>query len=61
MKFLQQNGGTVIDAPITFRTSYMAATTVGKSGPEVEKGEVARREIDALWLAVKKLVAEKVA
>jgi hypothetical protein len=34
---------------------------VGKSGPEVEKGDVARREIDALWLAVKKLLAEKVA
>lgn len=61
VKFLQQNGGTVIDAPITFRTSYMAAATVGKSGPEVEKGDVARREIDALWLAVKKLVAERVA
>jgi len=37
------------------------ATTVGKSGPEVEKGHVARREIDALWVAVKKLVAEKAA
>ena len=58
-KFLQQNGGTVIDAPITYRTSYMAATTVGKSAPEVEKGDIARREIDTLWVAVKKLVAEK--
>jgi len=58
-KFLQQNGGTVIDAPITYRTSYMAATTVGKSAPEVEKGDIARREIDALWVAVKNLVAEK--
>jgi dTDP-4-amino-4,6-dideoxygalactose transaminase len=48
VKFLQQNGGTVIDAPITFRTSYMPAATVGKSGPEVEKGDVARREIEAL-------------
>jgi chromosome partitioning protein len=61
VKFLQQSGGTVIDATITYRTSYMAAATVGKSGPEVEKGDVARREIDVLWLAVKKLVAEKVA
>ena len=59
-KFLQQNGGTVIDAPITYRTSYMAATTVGKSGPEVEKGGVARREIDALWNAVKRIIEEKV-
>ena len=61
IKFLRQNGGTVIDTPITYRTSYMAAATVGKSGPEVEKGDVARREIEALWLAVKKLVEEKVA
>jgi hypothetical protein len=35
----------------------MAAVTVGKSGPEVEKNGVARKEIDALWAAVKKLVA----
>jgi chromosome partitioning protein len=61
VKFLQQNGGMVIDAPIAFRTSHMAAATVGKSGPEVEKGSVARREIDALWLAVKRVVAEEVA
>jgi hypothetical protein len=51
----------VVDAPITFRSAYMAAVTVGKSGPEVEKGGVARKEIDALWSAVTKLLAEKVA
>jgi hypothetical protein len=40
----------------------MAAVTVGKSGPEVEKNGVARKEIDALWQAVKKLlVTEEVA
>jgi cellulose biosynthesis protein BcsQ len=56
-----RHGSTVIDAPITFRQAYMAAVTVGKSGPEVEKNGVARREIDALWSAVKKLVvAEEV-
>lgn len=53
-EFLRQRG-SVIEAPITFRQAYMAAVTVGKSGPEVEKEGIARREIDALWAAVKKL------
>ena len=61
MQFLRQNGSTVIETPITFRPAYMAAVTVGKSGPEVEKGDVARKEIEALWVAVKKILAEKVA
>ena len=52
--FLRQNGGTVIDAPITNRQAYAAAATVGKSGPEIEKGDAARKQIDALWAAVKK-------
>ena len=60
INFLQQNGSTVIDAPITFRSAYMAAATVGKSGPEIEKNGVARREIDALWAAVLKLLPGKV-
>ena len=37
VQFLRQNGSTVIETPITMRQAYMAATTVGKSGPEVEK------------------------
>jgi chromosome partitioning protein len=56
--YLQQNGGEVIKAPITFRQDYMAAVTVGKSGPEVEKGDVARKEIDALWSGVRKLLTQ---
>jgi chromosome partitioning protein len=60
IQFLRQNGSMVVDAPITFRPAYMAAVTVGKSGPEVEKGGVARKEIDALWAAATKLLAEKV-
>jgi chromosome partitioning protein len=52
IKFLRQNGSTVLDAAITFRPAYMAAATVGKSAPEVEKGDVARKEIDAVWVAV---------
>ena len=47
--------------PITIRQAYMSAVTVGKSGPEVEKTDVARKEIDALWDAIKKLLTEKVA
>jgi hypothetical protein len=40
----------------------MAAVTVGKSGPEVDRNGVARKEIDALWEAVRKLlIAEEVA
>ena len=61
MEFLRQNGSLVIEMPITIRQAYMAAVTVGKSGPEVEKGDVARKEIDALWDAVKKLLTQKVA
>jgi hypothetical protein len=60
VKFLRKNGSTVIDAPITYQEAYMAAPTVGKSGPEVEKGDEARKEIEALWVAVKKLLAERV-
>ena len=45
---------------MTFRQAYMSAVTVGKSGPEVEKAGVARKEIDALWAAVKDLIAGKV-
>jgi hypothetical protein len=59
IKFLQANGSTVIDAPLTYQEAYMAAVTVGKSGPEVEKGDGAHKEIEALWVAVRKLLAEK--
>ena len=60
IQFLRKGGSTVIETPITFRPAYMAAMTVGKSGPEVEKADTARKEIDALWTAVNKLLAEKV-
>ena len=59
--FLKKGGSTVMEQPITFRQAYMAAMTVGKSGPEVEKTEAARREIDAVWVAVNTLIAEEVA
>jgi chromosome partitioning protein len=60
VKFLQRNGSTVIDAPLTYQEAYMAAATVGKSGPEVQKSGGARKEIEALWVAVKKLLADRV-
>jgi hypothetical protein len=59
--FLRKGGSTVIESPIMFRQAYMAAMTVGKSGPEVEKAAAARKEIDAVWEAVKALLAEEVA
>ena len=58
-EFLSERG-PVIEVPMTFRQSYMAAMTVGKSGPEVEREGVARKEIEALWQAVKKLARAKV-
>jgi hypothetical protein len=39
----------------------MAAVTVGKSGAEIDKSGAARKEIDALWAGVKKLLPGKVA
>jgi chromosome partitioning protein len=61
IQFLQQNGSAVIERAIPFRPAYMAAATVGKSGPEVEKTGAARKEIDAIWSAVKTLATGKVA
>jgi ATPases involved in chromosome partitioning len=58
--FLRQNGFTVLDPHVAVRTAYAAAVTVGKSGPEVDKSEVARREIDALWEAVLEILTETV-
>ena len=58
--FLRHNGSMVLDPHITFRNAYMAALTVGKSGPEVDKTAVARKEIDALWAGVLQTFAEKV-
>ncbi len=59
VEFLKFGGRTVLEPPLTFRQAYMAAMTVGKSGPEVEKDGAARAEIDALWTAVKALASQK--
>jgi hypothetical protein len=34
----------------------MAAPVLGKTGPEMDKGGGASKEIDALWLAIKQMV-----
>jgi len=59
--FIRQSGGAVLDAHLSFRSAYMAALTVGKSGPEVDKSEVARKEIEALWASVVQALDQKVA
>jgi chromosome partitioning protein len=59
--FIRQNGGAVLDAHLSFRSAYMAALTVGKSGPEVDKSEVSRKEIEALWSSVVQTLKHKVA
>jgi chromosome partitioning protein len=58
MKYLADEvGGRVIKRPIiTYQQAYMAALTVGKSGPEVDKEGDARAEIEALWIEVNKLL-----
>jgi len=59
--FIRHGGGAVLDAHLSFRSAYMAALTVGKAGPEVDKSPVARKEIDALWAEVLATLNEKVA
>ena len=56
--FLRKDGRTVLEPPLTFRQAYMAAMTVGKSGPEVEGDGKAREEIDELWEGLKALLAK---
>lgn len=50
--------GTVLDTLITYRRAYIAATTLGKTGPEYDKDGRCREEIDALWSAVKLMVSK---
>jgi chromosome partitioning protein len=58
--FIRQSGGAVLDAHLSFRAPYMAALTVGKSGPEVDKTAATRKEIDALWASVIETLDQKV-
>lgn len=54
--YLRSLGYTVLDTLVSYRMAYIAAMTVGKSGPEIEKDGLARKEIDALWKSIKELV-----
>jgi len=56
--FLSKGGRTVLDPPLTFRQAYMAAMTVGKTGPEVEADGKARAEVDELWSGVRNLLGK---
>jgi chromosome partitioning protein len=51
--------GHVLPARVELRESYVTAMIKGKSGPEVDRSKEARKEIDALWVAVKKAVAKQ--
>ena len=55
--YLNRNKLTVIEPPICFRQAHMAAPTVGKSAPELDREGPAAREIDALWKNVKAFMA----
>lgn len=50
--------GPVLDTLITYRRAYIAASTLGKTGPEIDKEGRCRAEIDALWSAVKLMVSK---
>jgi hypothetical protein len=54
--YLKSKGGPILGMPISFRQAYMSAAIVGKSAPEIEKDDGSKREIDALWEAVKRLL-----
>jgi chromosome partitioning protein len=52
--------GRVLDEVVTYRRAYIAAMTLGKTGPEIERDGKCREEIDALWAVVKTLTRKKV-
>jgi chromosome partitioning protein len=54
---LRKGGRIVLDPPIMFRMSYMAAMTVGKSAAEVDPDGKTGAEIDELWDGLKAVVA----
>lgn len=51
--------GPVLPQKVELRQCYVSAMIKGLSGPEAEKGGEARKEIDALWGAVKKAVSKQ--
>lgn len=57
VSYLRGSGHKVCDQLVSYRMAYIAAMTVGKSGPEVDKEGAARKEIDGLWAELKASVA----
>lgn len=55
--YLREAGHVVCDQLISYRMAYIAAMTVGKSGPEVDKDGAAGKEIDGLWKEIKTAAA----
>ena len=49
--------GPILDAQISYRSPYINALTVGKTGPEINKELVA--EIDAVWSEVQRLASSQ--
>lgn len=54
--YLRSLGCAVLNQLVSHRMAYIAAMTVGKSAPEIERGNDARKEIDALWSELRELV-----
>lgn len=48
-----ESAGSLMKARVTYRRPYISAMTVGKSGPEVERGSGCATEIEALWQELK--------
>lgn len=50
--------GPVLGARIQTRKAFVAAMTLGKSGPEMKDGKASGEEIDALWSELQLLVSK---
>lgn len=50
--------GPVVETLVTYRRAYIAASTLGKTGPEIERDGKCKAEISALWLEVKAFVSQ---
>jgi chromosome partitioning protein len=51
--------GPVLSSRVGMRKPFVAAMTVGKSGPEMDRSGAAGREIDALWAELQAVMAKR--
>ena len=58
-EYLQEDG-PLLDTQIPYRFDYVRAMTTGKSAPEIERGTLAEKDIDALWAEIKKLTTRAI-